>query len=403
VPFRDAWLLVGGALAIIGFGVAEPVVSAVGFVIILIGGVSRYWHRHLFTRTVFATSLSEHRAFIDEPVDLDVELVNRKALPLPWYEWRMALSDAIHINGEPLAAAVVPGLSWLYRKGAMGWYERRAWRFTLTAIERGHFQVGPTSLKSADLFGIFPGQKEFASTEYITVYPKVFGLEDLGFPADRPFGEIRGGSPVFEDPLRVAGLREYRPGDPLRRIDWKATARTGDLTSRVYEPSATRQLYLCLNIDTMEHAWEGYLKAELERAVSTTASVAIWAAEQKYAVGLLANGSFPEADRPIRLPPSRSRDQVIRILEALAVIQPLTLGDLAGALMRESGRMPAGSTVVCIASLIPEALAGALLRLHQEGHRVHVIGTSERVSGAVPVQIPLKLLGRGYERREATT
>ncbi|MGD9935484.1 MAG: DUF58 domain-containing protein [Dehalococcoidia bacterium] len=403
MPFRDAWLLVGGALALIGFGAAEPVISAVGFVIILIGGVSRYWSRHLFTRTEFTARLSEHRAFINEPVTLDVELVNRKALPLPWYEWRMALADSIHITSESLAASVAPGLSWLYRKGAMGWYERRAWQFTLTADERGHFQVGPTAIKSADLFGVFPSQKEYAPIEFLTVYPRVFGLEDLGFPADRPFGEVLGGSPVLEDPLRVSGLRDYRPGDPLRRIDWKATARTGDLMSRVYEPSATRQLYLCLNIDTMEHAWEGYLKAELERAVSTTASVAIWAAEQKYAVGLLANGSFPEADRPIRLPPSRSRDQVIRILEALAVIQPLTLGDLAGALMRESGRIPAGSTVVCVASLIPEALAGVLLRLHQEGHRVHVIGTSERVSGAVPVEIPLKLLGRGYERQEAAT
>lgn len=401
MPFRDAWLLVGGALALIGFGVAEPVVSAVGFLVIVIGGVSRYWSHHLFDRTAFSTTLSEHRTFIDEQVTLDVELVNRKPLPLPWYEWRMALADSIHVKDETLAAAVVPGLSWLYRKGAMGWYERRTWQFALSANERGHFDVGPTSIKSADLFGIFPSQKEIGSTDHITVYPRVFGLDDLGFPADRPFGEARGGSPVFEDPLRVSGLRDYRPGDPLRRIDWKATARTGDLMSRVYEPSATRQLYLCLNIDTMEHAWEGYLKAELERAVSTAASIAIWSAEQRHAVGLLANGSFPEADRPIRLPPSRSRDQVIRILEALAVIQPLTLGDLAGALLRESGRMPAGSTVVCVASLVPDALAGALLRLHQEGHRVHVIGTSERVEGAVPAEIPMTLLGRGFERQRA--
>ena len=86
-----------------------------------------------------------------------------------------------------------------------------------------------------------------------------------------------------------------------------------------------------------------------------------------------------------------------RILEALAVIQPLTMGDLAGTLLRESSRLPSGSTVVCVASLIPDALAGVLLRLHQEGQRVHVLGTSERVAEKVPAEIPMKLLGRAWE------
>lgn len=397
MPFRDAWLIVGGGLALIGFGAGEPVMSAVGFVVILVGGVGRYWSKHLFNRTSFRTALSEHRTFIGEPLRLDVELENRKALPLPWYEWRIALSDPIEVKGEHLGSAASPGLSFLHRRGAMGWYERRAWNFDLDAKDRGYFQVGPTSLKSADLFGLFPRETAFPAVEHLTVYPRVFALDDLGLPADRPFGEQKGGSPVFEDPLRIAGLREYRPGDPLKRIDWKATARSGDLTSRVYEPSATRQLYICLNIDTLEHAWEGYLKDELERAISTAASVAVWAAGQRYAVGLLANGSFPESDRPIKLPPSRSRDQLTRVLEALAVIQPLTMGDLAGTLLRESSRMPAGSTVVCVASLVPDSLSGVLLRLHQEGQRVHVIGTSERVAGSVPTVIPMQLLGRAFD------
>jgi uncharacterized protein (DUF58 family) len=170
------------------------------------------------------------------------------------------------------------------------------------------------------------------------------------------------------------------------------------LRSRVYEPSATQQLYLLVNIDTMEHSWEGYLKDELERIVTVSASVAAWAAGARFAVGLLANGAFPDADRPIRLPPSRSRDQLTRILESLAVIQPLTLGDLAGAIQKEGGKLPTGSTLVVIASLMPEPLAGVIARLRDEGHHVFVVATSPRVEANVPAGIPMRQVSDRFEQ-----
>jgi uncharacterized protein (DUF58 family) len=402
VPFRNAWLFVGPLLVLVGFSAAQPPIAGVGFVVILVGGVSRYWSRHLFDRVELRRSLAARRAFAGEAVRLDVEMVNRKPLPLPWFEWRLGVVDPIAVEGEALAAAAAPGLSWIVRKGAMGWYQRQTWQFQLTSGERGYHLIGPGKIRSADLLGIFPGDHEDSERIPLTIFPRVFPLEDLGLPADHPFGDRKGRNPVFEDPLRIAGLREYRPGDPLRRIDWKATARTGDLQSRVYEPSATQQIYIMLNIDTLPHAWEGYLKDELERAVSTAASIAVWAAGSRFAVGLLANGSFPDADRPIRLAPSRSRDQLTRVLEALAVIQPLTMGDLAGAIQRESGRMPAGSTVVVVASLIPEPLAGAIARLHDEGNRVYIVATSPQAAEAAPPGIPVHSLGGRFGRTAVT-
>lgn len=392
MPFRDAWLLAGGILVFAGFAASQPAIAGVGVAIVLIGAVSRFWARRLFDRVTLRRELGERRAFIDEAVPLEVTLENRKALPLPWYEWRIAFSDPLSVEQEGLASFAVPGLSWLVRRGALGWYERRRWQFQVRAAERGYHQVGPATIKSADILGVFPRTLADPVEQHLVVYPRVFPLEDLGFPADRPFGDRRGRNRLFEDPLRISGLREYRPGDPLKRIDWNATARRGDLTSRVYEPPATEQLYIVLNIDTLEHAWEGYLKEDLEHTVSTAASIAVWAAGAKFSVGLLANGSFPNADRPIRLPPSRSRDQLTLILEALAVIQPLTMGDLAGTVAREGSRIPAGSTIVAVASLVQEPLAAILVRLQAEGHRVFVVATSGRVQPALPAQLPLRLV-----------
>lgn len=378
MPFRDAWLIVGGLLVFVGYGVAEPAIMAVGFVILLIGGGTRLWAKHLFDRVTFERSTNDQRVFLGEPITLAVTLRNAKILPLPWYEWRLALADTFLVDGEMLASSAVPGASFLVRKGALGWYQTHTWEFQLEARERGYHAIGPGSLKSADILGMFPKSKADEHSLHVTVFPRVLSMEEFGLESDRPMGERKGRNRLFEDPLRLSGLREYRPGDPLKRIDWKATARSGELQSRLYEPSATQQLYLLVNIDTMAHSWEGYLKEDLEQTISVAASVAVWAAEHRFSVGILANGSFPDADRPIRLPPSRSRDQLTRVLEALAVIQPLTMGDLARSIGREGSRIPSGSTIVLVASFIPPELAAAVNRLAAEGHRVSALVTSER-------------------------
>src|SRR5262249_31903261 len=142
-------------------------------------------------------------------------------------------------------------------------------------------------------------------------------------------------------------------------------------------------------------------REELERIASVSASIAVWADEARYSVGLLANGAFPDADRPIRLPPSRSPEQLTRVLEALAVIQPLSMGELAGALQREAGRMPAGSTLVVVATMISEALAGALTRLQAGGHRVVIVAVSQRAVAGAPPSIPVHDVTRVWERLEA--
>ncbi|GAB4321853.1 MAG: DUF58 domain-containing protein [Dehalococcoidia bacterium] len=401
MPFRDTWLFIGPLLVVLGFAAGEPMVTGLGLVVLLVGGGSRLWSRHLFDRVSLRAEPGEGRVFQGEPVALTVDMENRKLLPLPWFEWRISVSDPIAVAKEHLAAAAAPGASWLVRRGALGWYQRRRWSFELRANERGYHQVGPAVIRSGDLTGLFPRELEVDDRRPLIAYPRVFSLESLGLPADRPLGEQRGRSRLFEDPLRFAGIREYRPGDSLRRIDWKATVRRGELRARVYEPSSEEQFYVLVNIDTLAHSWEGYLKDDLEHTISVAASIAVWAAGRRYAVGLLANGSFPGADRAIRLPPSRARDQLTRVLEALAVIQPLTLGDLPGAIRREMPRVPAGSTLVLVASFIPPELAATMQRLHAEGHLVAVVTTSTRADTAGLDGLPVHAVGHEIRRAEA--
>ncbi|MDZ7729282.1 MAG: hypothetical protein U5Q44_14445 [Dehalococcoidia bacterium] len=82
------------------------------------------------------------------------------------------------------------------------------------------------------------------------------------------------------------------------------------------------------------------------------------------------------------------------------MVQPLTMGDLAGVIEKERGRIAAGSTIVLVASLIPEPLAAGVRRLAAEGHPVTVIGTSERVDTSQLGEIPFHSVAGAFRTLE---
>ncbi len=128
----------------------------------------------------------------------------------------------------------------------------------------------------------------------------------------------------------------------------------------------------------------------LEANIVVAASVARWAHEDRQAVGLVANGSLPDSDRPISIAPGRSPDQLPRILEALGGIRPMTLEPLSDLIERESHRLPLGSTLAVVTALMTEPLAAVLRRLHDERQRVQVLSMVDDdwsgLLGDLPVQ-----------------
>jgi uncharacterized protein (DUF58 family) len=373
VLLREAWLPLGVALLLGGLVGSSGPVLALGVFVLLAGGLARVWGERSLDSVEFERLLPEARAFPGERLRLTYRLTNRKMMPLPWLEVRDQLPELLCPPDLTLPPAGTTATSSYTRSTHLGWYERTAWSLDLPCPERGYYRLGPARLRSGDGFGLFTSQRDEARTAGVVVYPRTLSLSDLGLPAARPLGERKGHERIFEDPLRIAGVREYQPGDPIRRIDWKATARHGALRSRVYEPSTTHHLIVAYNVDTLRHPWQGYVPELLEAGIVVAASVARWAHEARYAVGLLSNGSLPESDRPISIAPGRAPDQLSRILEALGGIGPMTMTSLAALIERESHRLPLGATLAVVTAIMPEPLAAVLRRLHRSGHQVAVL------------------------------
>jgi uncharacterized protein (DUF58 family) len=376
------WLSKSAAQLSVGLiilGIAFGSGPLIGFAVFLLAAslMARYWSKHVLDNVIYERIIPEDRAFEGETLGLTLRLVNDKFLPVPWIEVRDAVPEGTLIDEEHVSTSTSPGYVYLARSTHLGWYERINWPLQLRTPARGYYRIGPGRINTGDIFGFFPVSREEEKATPVIVYPRLYTMPELGLPAERPFGELKGRERIFEDPSRIAGLRDYQPGDPMRRIDWKASARRQTLQSKVYEPSATMHLLVALSVNTMEHAWEGFMPDMLERLLSVAGSVARHGFESGYAIGLIANGSYRDSDRPMRVPISRSSEQLMRVLEALAVIGPMTPAPLETVIDREALRFPFGATLVCVTSRMDAPLAASLRRVAGAGHTVTVLSLAE--------------------------
>ena len=401
--FGESWISASVVLLLLGLTSGSVPLAGLGLLVFGTGGLARLWVRLSLERVRYTRVLPESRAFVGETVRVLLRIANEKFIPVPWVEVREQLPEAMPAPDVHTQPSGIPGVVFMSRSTSLGSHEAVQWPMTLEAKERGFFRLGPTRLRAGDLFGLFTRDEQVSGGERIVVYPRTYPLSELGLTRGRPFGDRSGGSRIFEDPLRVVGVRDYVAGDPLKRIDWNATARLGRLQSRLYEPSRTQAVVVALNISTMELSWHGSDPALLERNVVVAAYVARQAFDDQAAIGLIANGSFPDADRPIRIGTGRRPDQLVRVLEALAMIAAYTTSSLSMELERPGHALPAGATIVVVTSLMPPALEATLRRLRSQGHAVHVLKTSDGDWDADLAGIPTTSLGLTMRALEEAT
>jgi uncharacterized protein (DUF58 family) len=208
------------------------------------------------------------------------------------------------------------------------------------------------------------------------VYPQIWPLEDLGLTTRAPFGEQRTRRSLVQDPVLIQGIRDYHPEDGFRHVHWKASARRGELQTRVYQPTTDMHLMVALNVATMPKIWMGVRPALLERAVVVAASIANYAAEHRWTFGLLSNG-VPRSDQPIKIWPSRSPDQLLLVLEALAGVTAFATSSVEALLTAECPRIPLGATLVLVTAIINDDLLATLIQLHEAGRRIVLVSLAD--------------------------
>ncbi|MDI3341539.1 MAG: DUF58 domain-containing protein [Sphaerobacter sp.] len=395
--FTSIWLYGAAALLLLGLALRQPALAILALLTLTTAGGSWLWSRVSLAGVAYTRSLSATRVFAGETIELTASVVNRTWLPLPWLAVEDQISDRVKVRERETLPSARPGMTLLRIVTAVRWFERVTWTFHLDCPQRGAYTLGPITLRSGDLFGFFSREVRLDDQCRFIVYPRVVPLTDLGLPALHPFGERRVPHHLLTDPARTIGVRDYHPEDSFRFIHWKATARMQEVQVKVFEPMVAVHLGVFLCLDTFERYWEGVDYQRAESAIVAAASIAAYALDQRYLVGMYANGVLAGSDQTLRIPAGRGPAQLPAILEGLAKLTPLAATNFTRLLRQEAGRFPWGSTVVVVAALMTPALTTELAALLVAGHRVVLVcvGPLEvpPLPGLVVHTLPENLLG----------
>jgi uncharacterized protein (DUF58 family) len=213
------------------------------------------------------------------------------------------------------------------------------------------------------------------------VYPRILPLERLGIPSRDPFGELRVRRHLFEDPIRAMGTRDYVASDPLKRIHWKASARLRKLQSKVFDPATTVDMVLLVDARTADPPAWGMVEHRLEAAAIAAASIASYAVDNGYRVGLCINEPRHGTSRTVRIAPSDHPQQLLHILEALARLQGMPFLAVDELMSSEGRSLPWGSTMVVITAVTTDPLLSALRRFRRAGRRVALVLVGREPAG----------------------
>ena len=338
-------------------------VSVIFYVLYILLGVylvARLW----ISRSVAGISVSrihDPRCLLGDTIRVRLEVENRSLWPVPWLR--------IH---DHFPVQMATPIGFLQLTSLMP-HEKQTFTYEMRSKQRGYYKVGPLDLTSGDIFGLNHRQVAFSDEGHVTVYPQIVPLDDLGLPSKTPFGHLRTRMPLYEDPARVIGVRDYQSGDSLRKINWKTTATSGRLQVKKYEPAMTLQTVILLSLNLEEYEIRNAYWAT-EMAIVVAASVASHLAGLRQEVGLITNGVDPLVEAEVvGLPPRKGREHVTGILELLGRVNARTGGSFCQLLRSQMSHLPWGATLMVIASHEDEELWSTLLALRRAGFSVVVV------------------------------
>ena len=380
------WYIVAAMALLVAFIVRSPYMAYAVYAFLLLVLVARFSSLAWLTGLHCERSVTPVQLRQGESVEVSVTVTNARGWPIPWiFVEDQYPPDFSRVGTHSRLAILMPGRSLTLK-------------YQLTCPRRGYHRIGPVLMESGDLFGLQRRFKTATQRDYISVLPNIAYVDTLGIASHRPQGPVRMRNRIYEDPTRIQQIRDYVPGDPLRMIHWKATARTGALQVKTHEPAIVVGGTLLL--DLHEDSYIPEKKEErMELAITTTTSIAYLLQMSGEQVGMVTNGRDAAEEArfeaqaqqglsrdevhvhdeeeslrisPLSVPTRRSPIQSQKIMENLARILPGHGLDANQLVMASFQHLPRDAALLLVTPQVTETLALTLGMMKLHGFAVTV-------------------------------
>lgn len=308
--FFGLWVVLPVAVLALAFVLHAGMMAVALYALFLLLLLSRlmtfFWLRPI----VCEREISDEIVQIGDKVKVTVRLRNASPLPILWLYAEESLP--LHMPTEGTTKRLLflpPGRSFYLH-------------YSISMMRRGCHALGPVVLETGDIFGLFKRSRVDIHRDFVTVLPAYSVVEEFQVGQERKLGGLAAARSVFEDPTSIRGVREYRRGDALKRIHWKASARTGDLVSKIYDPVIEAGATVIL--DLHESSWataraSSPTRIPHEMAIEITCTICRYLSDGGWKLGFFSNGRDPLSLPGITLAQARATDSLSAALHAARI------------------------------------------------------------------------------------
>lgn len=298
-----------------------------------------YWWDHKLTANI---SFGADHAVVGEETTLEQQVSNAKLMPILVLQVGYQIDRGLDIQSES-KVSVSDHINVL-EVFSLRPYEQTSRSLRVVCRQRGYYRIRRTTITAYHHFGRSAFYKNVDQNTELYVYPDRIRLASLFMVIDRLSGDLKARNYLYDDPFTLRGIRDYTPQDPISRINWKASARTGDLKVNVRDYTAGQRVLLLLN---MENPTTPYADDLLEDSIRATATIAERLLQHQIPVSFVTNGRDTVTGMSPSLGAGSSADHLQLLLEELARLDIHQIPTAFEDLLEDRVQRAAGAEEAC--------------------------------------------------------
>lgn len=303
--------------------------------------------------------------FPGESLTLEFTLINNKMLPVSWLNIQQIFPMGLNFNNESMVSSLGKE-QFVHRLNLYVLpFQKVIRKYLLCAEKRGFYEIKGLNMESTNLFGTEKFYTEVNASASVSVYPKLRDLRDSMTIANSFQGEDIVKRWIMEDPLTILGIRDYQNSDHLKNVNWKATAKYGELKVNTYAYTADTKAIVLYNLEANDDIWKGQNDDEVEKTIEVAASLIQQLIRQGVPCGFATNALMAgqEYDE-FALRFGSDNTHFINILDNMARIQMYKKCHIADTIRKIKPHITWGTAVLIITPVVKDEM---LQELHKLG------------------------------------